>query len=294
MQAKNDDKMIETFRRTGKSVRQRPDPPTPKERAAVGIVAGMLMGLAYGLVSENINQYFMPGIPLAHPPLGLIGNLIFNILAGGVIGYLAGRPAHAITGIIASTVGIMVLLTLLILFAVTQQSVNTGQLTVNLLTLILAFSPMPIALPVIILLRWSIDLQHEHKGRPIYIIARSGPILATLIIAAAAGYFSLYSVEQRNTVIAMNKLLQQALSSGSQAELPLALGDSSEVKAFRQNASSDYTLELSSNRDLLANIESESGWPLHSLVIAKFDNGWVVLCGFPTDLKRPQCMNQQD
>ena len=54
----------------------------------VRIILGVLLGLAYGLVSQLINRVALPGIPLHQPPLGAFGNIVASAAVGGLLGYV--------------------------------------------------------------------------------------------------------------------------------------------------------------------------------------------------------------
>ena len=284
-----DKNLIESFRHAGKSIKQRPDPPSPKERSKVGITIGLLIGLVYGLVSENINQYFLPNIPLAHLPFGLPGNIVFAGFAGGIMGYLAARPVQAISGIVLSAFSVIILFELLVIFQLIVDFGNSIPTTLNAFTLILTLSAAPVIFPATIVLRWCIDLQHENKNKSLFAWKRLGPILANILIAVVTGYLTLYPLEGRQVIISMNTLVQKGLLSKSATGLPIPLQNANNVQDFLLNASTDYSLELSSDRELIANMKPFGERKI--LVVARFKNGWDLACAFSENIFLPACQS---
>ncbi|HXF83790.1 MAG TPA: hypothetical protein VNK49_00215 [Anaerolineales bacterium] len=55
----------------------------------IGFVLGLVLGLAYGTVSNLINRIYMPDIPLYVPPPGVSGLIVMTTLLFALQGLLA-------------------------------------------------------------------------------------------------------------------------------------------------------------------------------------------------------------
>ena len=78
----------------------------PKRRM-VGFLVGLLFGLPYSLISEFVNSWMLPGIPLAEPPVGRVVTVLATSLALGLLGLIVAWEKDSFLGIIAGALFIV-------------------------------------------------------------------------------------------------------------------------------------------------------------------------------------------
>ncbi len=261
-------------------------------RRVFALIFGALTGLCYGLVSQFINSVFMPGIPFYQPPFGGPGNILFAISLGMVLGLIDAWPESDFTGVLLSSLSGAAVISIATL--VTGQPDAT--LMASRLTS-LSFIFMPIAAilaPVLILFRWIIsrevnafrETQAGYKTSP---LARAGLPILLLLIASAAGLTSLYNDLGRAVIPRMDALLESAQASQDEAALPTALR-SPDVAQFIEKGRGPYSLDWEKDDEYHYRIPR----PLtsrfdQSVVIAYYDNGYILACLFPSKTADPKC-----
>jgi hypothetical protein len=56
-----------------------------RKRRIYGLMIGLTFGLPYALISEFINTWMLPGIPLFDLPLGRVTTVVLTILFMGIL-----------------------------------------------------------------------------------------------------------------------------------------------------------------------------------------------------------------
>ncbi len=278
----------------GRSVWERVTSVSPEEQAAqdrarrrTGVLMGVLLGLAYGGVSQFINPIALPGIQLHQPPAGAAGNMLLSSLMGGVFGVLTCFPTSAAMGIllggIAALAGIF-----------SYMIVRLGGLGLDsaLIGSVILSAPMAwLTLPVIALLRWATERQvsGQRNGEPLLVRARA-PVALFLIMAFLAS-FELLPAEARDTLRRTDALIRQGLQATSATQLPAPLAGPN-MTAFPAGRMAAYTLEWTQyDLDRFMKLRPPSNFDQHTAVIARFKDGTLLVCLYPTPRQDPNCAN---
>lgn len=286
--ASPDDNLVSLFRPGFKKKETAPLPIRRTRSRLVGALLGLGMGLIYGVISESINSVWMPGIPLAHHPFGLIGNCLATTLVGGIIGLACAWPRSAINGLLLSSLLTMPLL------EVRTWLVNAVPASTLIRTLIgaplvlLAASVLfLLAVPLMAVLRWAFDSQSQ-VSESLWSRKRLVPIMIVVALAGIGGALSLHPTITRQAIIQMNSLIRIGLAASGPDKLPIALSEQNNVKGFLVYANQDYTLEPNTYTNVtvetLTLSASES-----VVVIARFRGGWVLACLFNESRSFPIC-----
>ena len=265
---------------------------TPAEQAArdharkrTGLILGVLLGLAYGVVSQLINLVAMPGIPLHQPPAGTFANILLIGLMGGVFGALACFPASAAKGVILG--GIASLAGIFAYMIVRLGGLGLGSALISSAVL---SAPMAwLTLPVIALLRWAAErlVDTRSGGEPLLMRARL-PVALFLGMALLAS-FELLPAQARDTLRRTDALIQEGLRAGSAAQLPAPLRGPN-VTVFSPAQPAAYTLEWTQqDLDRFIELRPSSNFDEHTAVIARFKDGYLLVCLYPTPRQEPTC-----
>ncbi len=255
-------------------------------RRIVGMVCGLLMGMAYGLVSIYINPLFLPGIPLAQPDIGRFASLIITVIISGLLGLLAAWPEDALPGILLSSLVGALVSTLFSL-----QGMPGGlefYLGIFMLVTITFFPRAFIFLPLAALTRWVLNFWGNELQDLSFSVRRLAlSLLGLVLIAGLTGVLSLYSKDGRQVLQMTHEMIVNGMQAQDSASLPEALAP---VDGFIQAARGPYTLRLSNNPDKLpiqrpmtAYFEEEYA------VIVRFENGFRFGCAFTPPYHIPYC-----
>jgi hypothetical protein len=144
--------------------------------------------------------------------------------------------------------------------------------------------------PLVAVLRWTASQQEEAYAEAASIWKRLAMPLILLIVVGLIGRTSLYSPEARQTIVRMDTLIKTGQQAPDASHLPLALA-ADNVADFIERARGPYTLEWKTTELSryaipipLSNLRGmESG------VIARFANGWTLVCIFVPDNPEPEC-----
>ena len=248
---------------------------------------GVLLGLAYGSVSQFINPITLPDIQLHQPPAGAIGNMLLSSLMGGVFGVLACFPASAARGIILG--GLAALAGIFSYMIIRLGGLGLGGVLIGS---VLLSAPMAwLTVPVIVLLRWATERQvsGQRDGEPLLARARV-PVVLFLIMAFLAS-FELLPAEARDILRRTDALIRQGLQATSVAQLPAPLAGPN-MTAFPPGGKAAYTLEWTRyDLDRFMKLRPPSNFDQHSAVIAHFGDGTLLVCLYPTPKQDPNCAN---
>lgn len=259
-----------------------------KTRRVLGIIFGMILGLAYGAISQWINSIYLPEVPLFAPPPGRFGTLIIYIFTGGALGFLVTWPEEFLLGVIISSVSGTLVSSLVSLLI---ESGTLDNLIGNAAVLLITFLPrIFFFVPATILVRWVVSMwEKETLYAPYSLNKRLGSLLLLVIIGIGVGMFSLLPVQTRRTLANLNELILEGKQASSIAGLPAALQT---VDGFIQNSGTPYSLLILSDSTQVPIPRATVGFSQDELAIeVLFTNGYRFGCVYlPTD-KLPSCVH---
>lgn len=265
--------------------------PSEKPNAAgvrlSGLALGALAGLAYGLLSQTINEMLLPGIPLAHYPFGALGNCALAAVIGALVGVVCAWPAGSINGALAGALTMTVALEARGVIINNLGIAQIARLDFAAVTLAGAAVLLFFTIPVALLLRWAIDSQFESR-RPALSWPRLRGPLALAALACGAGALAYYPADTRLALRDMNTLIQRGLKAATVSALPEPLRNENKVIDFMLSASPRYTLEESEDPVLRRGL----GWLSRAnsvIVVARFEGGWTLVCLHERSGAAPEC-----
>lgn len=254
----------------------------------MGVVLGAMLGLAYGFSSQAINSLVVPDVPFYQPPWGMLPNILICVGLGGLVGLISAWPKSSFVGILIAAVSGGIFLELAgSLYGTQVPPEKIGGLIVSLTVLLL---PMVGLLGAVFgLLRWMINKQVEHRADHTSLIRRLVVPILTVCIVGGLSATVLYPPEGQQRIKEMNALVQAGLQVADVASVPQAFAKFADT--FKQRATPNYTLQWVKS-DLIdwriGQPAEFSEWQL-SIVVARFDNGWIVACLFAPDEKQLNC-----
>jgi uncharacterized membrane protein YidH (DUF202 family) len=260
-------------------------------RRLIGLALGALFGLGFGLVSQTINAFFLPGVPLHQPPFGPAGNIAAVTAGAALLGLISAWPENTVIGILlgsTASMGVFVLNSVLQMRA--DPELKTGVILISLIFLLLPL--VALAVPAVGLLRWAANKQAEarHDREPLR--KRILFPLALFLAVSALGAITLYRADARTVLARMNLLLQEGQRTGAAADLPekLATVPLSEVGDFRTLSQGAYTLAWEKDDENRYRIPRPITSTFdQSVAVARFANGYTLACLFPTPIDEPEC-----
>ncbi len=278
---------IEIFRDIASKKKVRPKAP-PTYRRRIAVVMGMLFGLVYALLSQFANSILAPTIPFAHYPFGVIGNLLVDVLGFGLVCFVCSLPEDEYRGALFASLTVF-----LILDARAWALGSPGVLLqlISPLAPLVIFSlilEIGVSLPLMIALRWAIDIYHEHYGQPSWAWPRIRLPLGLMLAVLILGLLSIYPDDVRRDMAVMNDLIAEARSAPTAAASPVPLRDDNRVHELYRNVRADYTLEEGD-----ASLMAEDLPPVYQaspvVIIARFRGGWTLACSFAHPADEPVC-----
>lgn len=256
-------------------------------RRLAGLFIGGLLGLAYGLVGQYVNHFYLPGLPLYQPPFGAAGNLLLAVGLGIFLGLLCAWSEASVPGtLLAAAVGALLMLWAAFIF-------DGVQLLFPVSSVVIVFAMLlPISgilVPLTALVRVAVNRQTDYRTRPMYLPVRWWLPLVLVLLAVGAGYLNRYSQPAQVVLRRMDAMLTAAGPAASPADLPEPL-QAADVGNYLANAGQAYQLAWD-DRDL-----QRYGIPRPLLpewemavVIARYDNGWNLVCLYPNPQLEPRC-----
>ena len=256
-------------------------------RRMLGLAVGIITGVAYGIVSQFINRVALPGIPFYQPPFGPWVNALLWGLGIGALGVVSAWPAGGISGTFLGGAATALVLVGSNLWAIRSQGEVVGALV---LTSFFLWLPLwGLTVPLVAALRWGTGKAHEayreHLG---WSKAIRAPLLLVLVTMCVGG-FALLRADARSILVEMHALLQSGIASSGSDQLPAPLA-APEVGDFIAHSASPYTLEWS-NRNLNRFRIPRPGlrFDEHSVALAHFDDGWLLVCLYVAPGEVPTC-----
>jgi len=86
----------------------------------------------------------------------------------------------------------------------------------------------------------------------------------------------------------LHALIQTGLSVSDVADLPPSLREEHDVTGFLDYATSDYTLESSSDLDLKDDLTAPSE-KYNLVILARFKSNWILACAYDETGNRSRC-----
>lgn len=282
----NLERAVGLFRELASRKRERATAP-PSYSRKVAVILGAVMGLGYGLSTQFINSLLSPSIPFTHYPFGIIGNSAASILGMMIVCLLCALPKDSYRGALLGCFASLLLLELRAL------AIGSTPLTVQLRSEFSIFAligivvELALSIPVMLILRWTIDIQGELFDKPIWSWERIRLPLGFVAAAIALGFFSLYPTDIREAMANTALLINQGLAASTAADLPTPLRNENNVQDFLYYGEAPYTLELG-RYGTFQDMSSElPGYLIE--VIARFKSGWTVACLYANRLNNPVC-----
>lgn len=260
---------------------------TDQKRRMYGFVIGVAFGLPYSVISQFINVWALPGIPLFDLPVGRMTTAILGTLFMGLIGLLVAWDEESFWGLFGSGM-LAVFATSLLAF------INSGesQFVTSFFLSLFTFLPRLIFyLPLGLFFRWLIGIVENVGRAPSSELSRLLKVVfSILIVAVIGGRFSQMSPEAKDALRDMNALVlegMEAVQAGQEVSEPLI-----PVDGFTTYATGAYTLEWSSDVDELPVTRPIAGFGVtESLIIARFENDYQFGCAFTPPSHIPKCIN---
>jgi len=257
-------------------------------RRWIGASFGAALGLSYGLVSQTINHFYLPGIPLFQPPGGLLGNILLWTVVSTLLGLISAWSAESIRDVFICSA-----FASLIIAAITLMSGNNDQedLAPKMMSLIFLLVPLTAALvPFFGILRWATNREVEfHITHSPFLRRLLVPAVLVLVVGAL-GAISLHSDPARVQITSMHTMLQSGLRVDRKTALPAPLQDDL-VGEFLEHASQRYQIawdNKNNNQYGIPRRMSSRGWE-EAAVTAHFDDGWMLVCLYPDSQAEPSC-----
>lgn len=257
-----------------------------RNRRLAGLGIGMIFGLLYSVVAEFINVWALPDVPLYELPIDRVEIVILSALAVGVSGMIVAWNDESFWGLIFA-----------ILWQVVASSVlayiNSAewQMLKSIIVFVFTFMPRSVMyLPLGLFFYWLINKIDEviryGRGRQRSIAVT---IVALIAVPILGGLLSLYPPEARRALQDANTLLIEAMSVEDLEALPSEL---QRVDGFIEYASGPYTLEWSSDVNRLPVLRpSASLGTIESLILYRFENGFIFGCVFTPPSYKASCAN---
>jgi hypothetical protein len=258
-----------------------------RKRRIYGFMIGLLFGLPYSLVSEFINTWMLPGIPLFELPLGRAATVVLTTLFMGILGLIVSWDEESFWGLLG---GSLFIVTLSSVQAFLNSGVSEG--VTSFFLFLFTFMPrLIIYLPLAFLFRWVLGnfdrFTSSSRGR------MGSPLLALvalLVLAVLGGRFSILASEAHDALRDGNALVLEGMSAvenGTDLPDPLIV-----VDGFSTRAKGPYTLEWSSDVDSLPVTRPMPQFGVtESLIIFHFENGYQFGCAYTPPSHVPKCIN---
>jgi len=258
-----------------------------QKRRTYGLIIGLAFGFPYSLISQFINVWVLPGVPLHEMPIGRVASVILITVFMGLTGLIVAWDEESFWGLLGSG--------LLGVFASSLLAfINSGerQVVTSFFLSLFTFLPrMIFYLPLGLFFRWILGVLDTTGRTPTSGLSRLVKVtLSIVIISVIGGRFSQLSPEALESLKDMNALTLEglsAVSSGEEVPEPLI-----PVDGFASYASAAYTLEWSSDADSLPVTRPMVGFGItESLVIVRFENKYQFGCVFTPPSHIPKCIN---
>ncbi len=262
-----------------------------KKRRIYGFIIGITFGLPYAYISQFINSWMLPGIPLFDLPIGRVLATILTVLVLGALGVIVAWDEESFWGIVGGSFFLVVLDSM-------QAYINSGssQAIASFFIFLYTFlSRLIIYLPLTFLFRWALNnLDNSVPGYPRWLGHGVGRPLKVMIVvltlSVIGARFSMLVPEARQALQDGNALVLEGMSArDSGSDLPKPLRD---VYGFSTYAKGSYTLEWGSDASILPLAKPMAGFGVtESVIIFHFENGYLFGCVYTPPSRVPMCTN---
>ena len=258
-----------------------------KKRRICGFIIGITFGLPYSYISQFINVWILPGVPLFDLPIGRVTTAILTTLILGALGVIVAWDEESFWGLIGGTLFLVVL-------GSAQAYINSGtsQAVTSFFLFLFTFLPrLIIYLPLAFIFRWAVNsLDSSVPGYPRGLRRPLKVAAALLTLAIIGGRFSILASEARQALKDGNALVLEGMSARDNgSELPEPLQP---VDGFSTYAKGPYTLEWSSDVDTLPVTRPMTKFGVtESLIIFRFENEYQFGCVYTPPSHAPKCIN---
>lgn len=257
-------------------------------RRLFGTGFGLLIGFIFGLGSQGINHLWLPGVPLYHPPFGLVGNVLLTAAFGAVVGLTTAWPKEGPWGVFwGSLLGTVVLFVVSLVGGADQEEGFVIQ--VISLTIILLPLAGACAIPLVIF-RWILSREmHRRLDYPVWSWQRAVLPALVLVGTGLSGLYFAYPALGRTVTAQMYELIVDGQEASSEDALPEPLR-SRQVIGFFNNSRGRFELAWESDPDNHYRIARRFTNPYTpSTVVAHFENGWILACVYSNTVELPSC-----
>jgi hypothetical protein len=162
---------------------------------------------------------------------------------------------------------------------------------------LIVFSLMVLLLsPYMLLWRFSLETQLDHFKEPWWIWRRIRLPLAMGAVAAFAGSFFVFPADTRQMIVSMDQLVRLGISVSRYERLPEPLQNTSAGEIMK-HAEESYVIDIQHNAsdDEGTSIRSyfgEAGFISRITLVARFHDGWSLLCTFQSPTVQPFCRGE--
>jgi hypothetical protein len=257
-----------------------------RNRRLLGFVVAAALGLSYLLLSQFVNVWALPNIPLYEPPIGRLETAIYGSVVIGILGLLIVWERESFWGLlVAALAGVVV--------TSVQAFINSYETGVLKSVIVFVFTFLPrvvFFLPMGIFFRWLVDQVEDvvvgFRGRLRDLVFAA---IATVVIIVVGARMSIYPPEARRALQEANTLLLSSQSITDRDALPVAL---QLTDGFIELAKGPYNLEYSDDPDRLPVTRPRVGLDiLEPLIIYRFENGYIFGCVFTPPAYVANCIN---
>ena len=258
-----------------------------KKRRIYGFITGLIFGLPFSYISQFINVWMLPGVPLFDLPIGRVTTVFLTVVCLGILGMIVAWDEESFFGLIGGAM-------FLVLLGSVQAFVNSGssQVVTSFFLFLFTFLPrLIIYLPLAYLFRWAVNnFDRSTAGYPPGLRRPLKVIVVLLTIAVIGGRFSLLVPEARQALLDGNALVLEGMSArDSGSNLPKPLLD---VDGFSTYAKGSYTVEWSSDVDTLPVTRTIAEFGVtESLILVHFENDYLFGCAYTPPSRVPKCIN---
>jgi hypothetical protein len=257
------------------------------QRRFTGALLGMVMGAVYVMVAQSVNSIALPGMRLYSPPPGFPWSAFIGAGIGLLVGLSTSWPRHTLMGILLGSFAGALMITAFTLYQTAGLNIAlTGVFAI----LLVIFLPIAVLVSVVIIIfRWALDRHQVAMHDQGSLLLRVGIPVVLIALVAGLAWTQQYPPYARNVLHRMDSLVQKGLAAQRAENLPPEFVDV-KVGDFIANAQGTYTLQWehdSNNRFRIARPANTEG--RESLAIARFENGWILVCLYPRPEWNPRC-----
>lgn len=234
----------------------------------------------------------MPGIPLYQPPFGAMGNILMALFIGASLGIIVAWSESGGVGVLWSSMLGALFIAIATLFIGQSES---GEFWRKFAAVVVILVPTAAALaPIMILFRWAISREEQSfrdalRGYSTASFRRIALPASLVLVAGVFGLFSLYNDLGRAVIRQMDLLIQQGRRNQSNETLPDPLRPP-DVTQFSEQGNGPYTLQWEKDDQNQFAIPRPAGNAFEpSIVIARFDSGYLLVCMYPGKTGQPTC-----